>query len=82
MLGRILLVVGIVGGLALVVPAVALHARRFHDQDKTAWLILLTFIPGIGPILLLVFMAIAGTRGPNRYGPDPRGGEPEPAARA
>lgn len=53
-------------------PSLAVVVRRFHDQDKTGWLALLALIPFIGGLIVLVFMVIEGTRGPNRYGPDPK----------
>ena len=57
--------------LAVFVPSMAVTVRRFHDQDKSGWMLLLGLIPGIGGIILFVFMCLEGTRGPNRYGPDP-----------
>jgi uncharacterized membrane protein YhaH (DUF805 family) len=50
-------------------------ARRFHDQDLSGWLILLYFIPYVGGLIIMVFMCIRGTDGPNRYGSDPFGDE-------
>ena len=64
-----------VGGLfllALFIPSVAVQVRRFHDQDKSGWFILLGLIPYIGGIVVLVFMCLPGTIGPNRFGPDPK----------
>jgi uncharacterized membrane protein YhaH (DUF805 family) len=57
--------------LALLVPNFAVQVRRLHDQDRSGWMILLFFIPYVGGIIAIVFMCIRGTRGPNRYGPDP-----------
>ena len=57
--------------LALIVPSLAVMVRRLHDRDMSGWLILISFIP-LGGIVLLVFMCIEGTPGPNRYGPDPK----------
>jgi len=53
-------------------PALAVQVRRFHDQDKSGWFVLLSFIPYVGGIIVLVFMCLEGTRGPNRFGPDPK----------
>jgi uncharacterized membrane protein YhaH (DUF805 family) len=53
---------------------IAVMARRFHDQDRTSWLMLIGIIPYLGFLVLLVFMCIAGTDGPNSYGPDPKAG--------
>jgi uncharacterized membrane protein YhaH (DUF805 family) len=64
-----LLVLGI---LALFIPNLAVRVRRFHDQDKSGWMVLLGFIPYIGGFIMLAFMCMEGTRGPNQYGPDPR----------
>ncbi len=57
--------------LFLIVPGLAVTVRRLHDQDKSGWAILVALIPGIGGLVLLVFMILEGTRGPNRFGPDP-----------
>ena len=58
--------------LAIIIPSVAVQVRRFHDQDKSGWLVLLNFIPYIGALIVFVFMLLEGTRGPNRFGPDPK----------
>jgi uncharacterized membrane protein YhaH (DUF805 family) len=58
--------------LACLIPSIAVQVRRFHDQDKSGWLVLLNLIPSIGGLIVLVFMCLEGTRGPNQYGPDPK----------
>ena len=58
--------------LAILVPTIAVIVRRLHDTDRPGVFILLVFIPIVGGIILLVFMATEGTRGPNQYGPDPK----------
>jgi uncharacterized membrane protein YhaH (DUF805 family) len=67
--------IGLLGifALGIFIPALAVIVRRLHDQDKSGWFILLQFIPYIGGIVLLVFMCIDGTKGENRFGPDPKG---------
>ena len=40
---------------ATIVPGLALLARRLHDTDHSALWILITFVPLVGPIILLVF---------------------------
>jgi uncharacterized membrane protein YhaH (DUF805 family) len=65
--------------LAVLLPTIAVTVRRLHDTDRTGWWILLGFIPIIGGIVLLVFYVLEGTRGPNRYGPDPKSIAPTPA---
>jgi uncharacterized membrane protein YhaH (DUF805 family) len=59
--------------LGIFIPALAVIVRRLHDQDKSGWFILIQFIPYIGGIIMLIFMCIEGTKGENRYGPDPKG---------
>ena len=58
-------------GLASFIPSLAVQVRRFHDQDRSGWMVLLGLIPYVGGIIVFVFMLLEGTRGPNRYGPDP-----------
>lgn len=70
-----ILVVFVLGYLAVLLPAIAVQVRRFHDQDKSGWFVLMNFIPYVGGIIVLVFMCLEGTRGPNRFGPDPKNPE-------
>jgi uncharacterized membrane protein YhaH (DUF805 family) len=60
--------------LVILLPSLAVQVRRFHDQDKSGWFVLLGFIPFVGGIIVLVFMCLEGTRGDNRFGADPKGG--------
>ena len=64
-------------GIGIFIPSLAVQVRRLHDQDRSGWWILLGFIPYIGGLIMLIFMLIPGTRGPNDYGPDPK--DPEGA---
>lgn len=70
--GVVLLGVLAIFVLGLFIPSLAVQVRRFHDQDKSGWFVLLGLIPYIGGIITFVFMCIEGTRGPNRFGPDPK----------
>jgi uncharacterized membrane protein YhaH (DUF805 family) len=47
-------------------------AQRCRDIGWNGWIVLLTYIPVIGLAFWLVLIFYPGTRGPNRYGPDPR----------
>jgi len=60
--------------LVTIIPSIAVTVRRLHDQDKSGWFYLLSFIPYVGGLILFVFMCLDGTAGPNRFGPDPKGG--------
>ncbi|MEQ1542798.1 MAG: DUF805 domain-containing protein [Novosphingobium sp.] len=68
------LAVGLLGlwVLGSLIPSIAVTVRRFHDQDKSGWFYLLSFIPYVGGIVVFVFMLLEGTRGPNRFGADPK----------
>jgi len=50
----------------------ALACRRMHDQDRSAWWLLIGIIPFLGWLVVLIFMCIPGTVGPNAYGADPK----------
>ena len=48
--------------------------KRAHDRGKSGWWILITLIPIAGFIWWLIDLGIfEGQKGPNKYGPDPRG---------
>jgi len=70
--GWIVIALIAVAVIGLIIPSIAVQVRRFHDQDKSGWFCLLSFIPYIGGIIVTVFMIIDGTRGPNRFGEDPK----------
>jgi uncharacterized membrane protein YhaH (DUF805 family) len=57
--------------LGSLVPYIAVHVRRFHDQDRSGWFYLLGAIPYIGGAVILFFMVRPGTPGPNRFADDP-----------
>lgn len=56
--------------LAHLIPSYSVTARRLHDTDRSGWMILLVLIPFVG-LVLVVFVCLRGTPGPNHYGPDP-----------
>jgi len=67
--------VGLLGGiygLAIIIPSIAVSVRRLHDIDRTGWWVLISLVPVIGTIVLLVFAALEGTPGENRFGPNPK----------
>ena len=69
-------------GLAILLPGIAVAARRLHDTDKSAWWLLLAFIPIIGVIVLIVMMCFNSTPGENRFGPNPKHIGNNPLAKA
>lgn len=64
-------IVSLLLSLALLIPTLAVGARRLHDIGRTGWwqLIGLTVI---GYVVLIVFWALDGQPGPNQHGPSPK----------
>ncbi|MDX1593762.1 MAG: DUF805 domain-containing protein [Gammaproteobacteria bacterium] len=62
--------------LAILIPSITVGVRRLHDTDRSGWWLLIGLLPILGAIVLIVFFVLPGTRGSNRFGPDPLG---EPA---
>lgn len=52
--------------LAVLLPSLAVGARRLHDTDRSGWFLLLWIIPVIGWIVLVIW-AIQEGKEPNRY---------------
>lgn len=47
----------------------AVQAKRWHDRNKSGWMVLLNLIPAIGTIWTLIELGfLEGSRGVNRYG--------------
>ncbi len=62
---------GIVSGLfwlATLIPTLAVTVRRLHDLDRTAWWLLMFFVPAAN-FVLVVWWCMRGTSGYNRFGP-------------
>jgi len=64
-------ILSLVWFLAIVIPTIAVGARRLHDTDRTGWWWLIYFLCCIGPIVLIIFWVMDSTPGPNRYGEGP-----------
>lgn len=60
--------VSMILALALLVPSIALGARRLHDTGRSGWWQLLALIPIIGWIILIVWCAEVTTPADNQYG--------------
>jgi len=70
-LGSFMTVIIVLGLIGLFIPQLAVQARRFHDQDRSGWLVLINLIPYVGAVAVLIVMLLEGTKGENRFGPDP-----------
>ncbi|MGL5451717.1 MAG: DUF805 domain-containing protein [Aeromonas sp.] len=57
---------------AVLLPSLAVAARRLHDTDRSGWWLLLVLVPLIGALVVLYFMVSNGQQGPNRFGDDPK----------
>jgi len=57
--------------LAIILPHLAVGARRLHDTDRSAWWLLLGFIPVVGWIVLIIWYCQRGDEQTNRFGHPP-----------
>lgn len=58
-------------GLAMLLPGLGLAVRRLHDIGKSGWWWFINFIPVVGWIIFIVWMAKNSDMVPNQYGPVP-----------
>lgn len=70
--------------LANLLPDIMLRIRRFHDLGQTGWLVLVFMVAGAFPVVGIladianfIWFIFRGTAGPNKYGPDPLGHDPD-----
>jgi len=54
----VVLILAVIISLAIFVPSLAVSVRRLHDTNMSGWMYLLILIPFVGPILIVVFMAL------------------------
>lgn len=66
-------VLGYIYSLAVLLPTLAVGARRLHDIGRSGWWQLIAFIPVIGIIVLIYFWALDSQPGANKYGANPKG---------
>lgn len=64
--------------LAMFLPSLSAHVRRFHDRGLSGWWILLISLGGLIPyagtlisLATVVITILKGNSGANRFGPDP-----------
>ncbi|MBW3095725.1 DUF805 domain-containing protein [Pseudohoeflea coraliihabitans] len=55
--------------LALIIPSIAVTARRLHDIGRSGWWQLIWFIPLVGWIVMIYWTTRRGDELSNRYGP-------------
>lgn len=69
---------GLLGGvysLAILMPYWAVTVRRLHDTGRSGWWLLLELLPGIGHLLLFIFMVLDSHYNDNEYGANPKPGQ-------
>jgi uncharacterized membrane protein YhaH (DUF805 family) len=69
-----LLGLSLIGGIASLVlfsPTISAQVRRLHDRDRSGWSWFIFFVPLVGSIVMFIWFVLKGTRGDNRFGPDP-----------
>jgi uncharacterized membrane protein YhaH (DUF805 family) len=62
-----------IAALALLLPGLAVGARRLHDTTKSGWWLLIGLIPILGAIVLIIFF-VQDSHPDNQYGPSPKQG--------
>lgn len=58
--------------IVYLVILLSISVKRFHDLDKTGWLVLLYLIPVVGIIVWLYALLAPGTKGSNKFGESPK----------
>lgn len=54
-------------------PTLAVSIKRWHDRNHSGWWVLVVLVPVVGLLVTLVVNGcLPGTRGSNRFGPEPR----------
>ena len=55
-------------GLAVLVPSLAVGARRLHDTGRSGWWQALVLVPVLGFVAIVVLFCLDGDKAENRYG--------------
>lgn len=58
--------------IAVFIPGFAIAVRRLHDVGKSGWMLLVSFIPLVGPIWLFILTVTDSNPGDNKYGASPK----------
>ena len=57
--------------ILIAIPLFTVGVRRLHDTNKSGQYYFWNLVPFIGGIVFIAFMIGSGTKGSNKYGPDP-----------
>ncbi len=69
--GSVLEILQTILALALLLPSIGITTRRLHDTGKSGWWQLLWFVPIVGWVILIVFLAQESEQHDNVYGTKP-----------
>jgi uncharacterized membrane protein YhaH (DUF805 family) len=58
----------VVFAIGVLLPHIAVGARRLHDTDRSGWWLLIGLIPVVGWIVLIVFFVQRSQPNNNRFG--------------
>lgn len=65
------MVIYYLAALALLLPYLGLTWRRLHDTGRAGGWFFISFIPLVGAIILIIWLAQPSQAGPNRFGEEP-----------
>ena len=54
------------------IPLLSAAVRRFHDMDKSGFMVLWSLVPIVGSLVVLIALMGNGTEGNNKFGPKPK----------
>ena len=58
--------------LALLIPSIAVAVRRLHDVGRSAWWLLITFVPILGTLYFLYLLVKDSQPDTNMWGANPK----------
>src|SRR5271157_1952447 len=71
-IGKALLGLCAIYGLAILIPSLAVTVRRLHDTGRSGWWWFISLVPLVGGLILLIFCVLDSEPGTNQYGPNPK----------
>jgi len=71
-IGKALLGLCAIYGLAILIPSLAVTVRRLHDTGRSGWWWFICLVPLVGGLILLIFCVLDSEPGTNQYGPNPK----------
>ena len=69
---QIALIIMVIFYLYGIIPSLAAIARRLHDTGRSGTYYFLSFIPLVGPIILLIYLCEDSQPGTNKWGNNPK----------